>query len=50
LAERIGSRREVVSRELNQLEREGHIEKARGALIIVNVNELQRRISEALEE
>jgi CRP/FNR family transcriptional regulator, cyclic AMP receptor protein len=50
LAERIGSRREVVSRELNQLEREGHVEKARGALVIVNVNELQRRISEALEE
>jgi CRP-like cAMP-binding protein len=50
LAERIGSRREVVSRELNQLEREGHIEKARGALVLVSVNELQRRISEALEE
>jgi len=50
LAERIGSRREVVSRELNQLEREGHIEKARGALVLVNVNELQRRISDALDE
>jgi len=45
LAERIGTRREVVSRELNSLEREGHIEKARGGIIIVNVNELQRRIS-----
>ncbi len=50
LAERIGSRREVVSRELNQLEREGHVEKARGALVLVNLNELQRRISDALEE
>jgi CRP/FNR family cyclic AMP-dependent transcriptional regulator len=50
LAERIGSRREVVSRELNHLEREGHVQKARGALVLVNVNELQRRISEALEE
>lgn len=50
LAERIGSRREVVSRELNQLEREGHVEKARGALVLVNVGELQRRISDALEE
>lgn len=50
LAERIGSRREVVSRELNQLEREGHVQKARGALVLVNVNELQRRISDALEE
>ncbi len=50
LAERIGSRREVVSRELNQLEREGHVQKARGALVLVHVNELQRRISEALDE
>jgi CRP-like cAMP-binding protein len=50
LAERIGSRREVVSRELNQLEREGHVEMSRGALVLVNVNELQRRISDALEE
>ena len=46
LAERIGSRREVVSRELNALERQGHVEKARGGIIIVNVPELQRRISE----
>jgi CRP/FNR family cyclic AMP-dependent transcriptional regulator len=50
LAERIGSRREVVSRELNHLERESLVEKARGALVLVNVSELQRRISEALEE
>ena len=50
LAERIGSRREVVSRELNHLEREGLVQKARGALVLVNVSELQRRISEALEE
>jgi len=49
LAERIGTRREVVSRELNAMEREGHIEKARGGIIIVNVNELQRRISEGWE-
>lgn len=50
LAERIGSRREVISRELNQLERQGHIEKARGALVLVNVSELHRRISDALED
>jgi CRP/FNR family transcriptional regulator, cyclic AMP receptor protein len=50
LAERIGSRREVVSRELNHLEREGLVQKARGALVLVNVSELQHRISEALEE
>lgn len=45
LAERIGSRREVVSRELNSLEREGIIQKTRGALIILKVRELQKRIS-----
>jgi CRP-like cAMP-binding protein len=45
LAERIGTRREVVSRELNLLEREGHVEKARGGIVIANVPELQRRIS-----
>ncbi len=45
LAERIGSRREVVSRELNSLEREGIISKTRGALIILRVNEVLRRIS-----
>jgi len=45
LAERIGSRREVVSRELNSLEREGIISKTRGALVIIKVNELQNRIS-----
>jgi len=45
LAERIGTRREVVSRELNTLERNGHIEKARGGIIISNVPELQKRIS-----
>lgn len=49
LAERIGTRREVVSRELNALERAGHIEKARGGIIIINVGELQRRISEGWE-
>ena len=49
LAERIGTRREVVSRELNQLERDGYIEKARGGIIITNVSELQRRISEGWE-
>lgn len=50
LAERIGSRREVVSRELNALEKQGVIEKTRGALVLIRVDELQRRISEAWEE
>ena len=49
LAERIGTRREVVSRELNQLERDGYIEKARGGIVIADVSELQRRISEGWE-
>jgi CRP/FNR family cyclic AMP-dependent transcriptional regulator len=50
LAERIGTRREVVSRELNVLEKEGHLAKTKGALVIVNVDELQRRISDAWED
>ncbi len=50
LAERIGTRREVVSRELNQMEREGVVEKTKGALVLVQVDELQRRISAAWEE
>ncbi|MEO0329101.1 MAG: Crp/Fnr family transcriptional regulator [Pseudomonadota bacterium] len=50
LAERIGSRREVVSRELNCLLREDCFEKTKGALILTNVTELQKRISAAWEE
>lgn len=50
IAERIGSRREVVSRELNALEKQGHIEKARGGIIILNVAELQNRISRGWED
>lgn len=50
LADRIGTRREVVSRELNALEKQGHVQKNKGALVIINPNELQRRISEAWDE
>ena len=50
LAERIGTRREVVSRELNALHKQGFFEKTRGALVIKDVSELQKRISEAWEE
>jgi CRP/FNR family cyclic AMP-dependent transcriptional regulator len=50
LAERIGTRREVVSRELNALEKQGIVQKARAAIVLVNPNELQRRISDAWEE
>ena len=46
LAERIGSRREVVSRALCALEEQGLLEKSRGALILLNSSELNRRISQ----
>ena len=49
LAERIGARREVVSREINVMEREGLIEKARGGLVIPDVGALQARISQGWE-
>jgi len=50
LAERIGTRREVVSREINALQKQGIFEKSRGALILLNVSELQKRISNAWDE
>lgn len=50
LAERIGSRREVVSRELNSLHKQGCFNKTKGALVLTDVSELQRRISYAWEE
>ncbi len=50
LAERIGTRREVVSREINALQKQGFFEKTRGALVLTDVAELQRRISEAWDE
>ncbi|MCB1461482.1 MAG: Crp/Fnr family transcriptional regulator [Nitratireductor sp.] len=50
LADRIGTRREVVSRELNALEKQGHIMKTKGAIVLLNPDELQRRISEAWDE
>ncbi len=49
LAERIGSRREVVSRELNALERSRLVEKTKGGIVLANVRELQRMISEGWE-
>ncbi|MEM7301245.1 MAG: Crp/Fnr family transcriptional regulator [Pseudomonadota bacterium] len=44
IADRIASRREVVSREMKNLERESVIEKTRGALVILDPGELNRRI------
>jgi len=45
LAERIGSRREVVSRALRALEKDGLVEKSRGALVLTDPGALNRRIS-----
>ena len=48
LAGRIGCRREVVSRELSQLAKEGIIEKARGGLVIHKAQVLEDRVESAL--
>lgn len=45
LAERIGSRREVVSRALGALVKENLLEKTRGALVLTDPGKLNRRIS-----
>ena len=45
LAERIGSRREVVSRALSALEKDELVEKTRGALVLTDPGALNRRIS-----
>jgi CRP/FNR family transcriptional regulator, cyclic AMP receptor protein len=50
LAARIGCRREAVSRELSALEKEGLVEKTRGALALLDPDELNKRISAALSE
>lgn len=49
LANRIGARREVVSRELSALEKEGLVEKTRGGLVLKDPQELNRRIYAALD-
>jgi CRP/FNR family cyclic AMP-dependent transcriptional regulator len=46
LAERIGCRREVVSREIARMERESVVERSRGGLILSDMPELNRRLSE----
>ncbi len=50
IADRIASRREVVSREMKALEREGCLEKTRGALILTDIEELNRRIMSGWNE
>lgn len=46
LAERIGCRREVVSREIAKMEREKVLERSRGGLILADMGELNRRLTE----
>ena len=48
LAGRIGCRREVVSRELSALMKDGILEKTRGGLVLLDVAELEGRIAAAL--
>ncbi len=48
LAARIGCRREVVSRELSRLIKQGILEKTRGGLVLVDVPVLEARLAEAL--
>lgn len=50
LAERIGCRREVVSREIAKLEREQVIERTRGAIVLARMDELNRRLTEGWEK
>lgn len=48
LANLISSRREVVSRELSALTKDGVVERSRGGLILTDVEELSRRVEEAM--
>ncbi|MEM7523085.1 MAG: Crp/Fnr family transcriptional regulator [Pseudomonadota bacterium] len=48
LANLISSRREVVSRELSALVKDGVLERSRGGLILTDVEELSRRVEEAM--
>lgn len=48
LANLISSRREVVSRELSALSKDGVVERSRGGLILTDVEALSRRVEEAM--
>ncbi|MCG8542987.1 MAG: Crp/Fnr family transcriptional regulator [Alphaproteobacteria bacterium] len=49
IADRISTRREAVSRELKQLERDGLLRRRRGALVITDADALANRIEGARE-
>lgn len=48
LANLISSRREVVSREISALVKDGVVERSRGGLILTDVDEVNRRVEEAM--
>lgn len=50
VAARIGCRREQVTREFSTLEREGLIEKTKGALVLTKPQVLEQRLADALRE
>lgn len=50
LAARVSTRREAVSRELRALERDGLLEKRRGALVLLDTRRLEERIRQAAED
>ena len=50
LAARVGTRREAVSRTLSELERDGLLEKRRGALVLLDTQALRERIRQAAED
>jgi CRP/FNR family transcriptional regulator, cyclic AMP receptor protein len=49
LAARVSTRREAISRELGSLQRQGMLEKRRGALVLLDVERLRRLIQTAAE-
>ena len=46
IADRISSRREIVSREMKELERQGILERTRGGLVILDPDKLSRLAAE----
>ncbi|PWC56521.1 Crp/Fnr family transcriptional regulator [Azospirillum sp. TSO22-1] len=50
LAGRVGTRREAVSRVLSALEKEGLLEKRRGALVLRDPAALEKRVRRAMED
>ncbi len=47
IADRVSTRREAVARELKQLERDGHLRRRRGALVIADAAALAEMVEKA---